>query len=47
MRTEARGAEPIAAATAALVALSRRNLLLAMLAGVGTLALLRSVGLGR
>ena len=45
--TLTRGAEPIAAAAAALVALMRRNLLLAVLAGVGTLALLRGVGLGQ
>lgn len=41
------GAEPIAAVTAALVALWRRNLLLAVLAGVGTIALVRAVGLGQ
>lgn len=41
------GAEPIAAAVTALVALMRRNLLLAVLAGVGTLAVLRGLGLGQ
>ena len=42
-----RGAEPLAAALAALVALTRRNLLLAVLAGVGSLALLRAAGIGQ
>jgi len=41
-----RGAEPLAATAATLVALWRRNLLLAVLAGAGALALLRAVGIG-
>jgi branched-subunit amino acid transport protein len=44
--TLTRGPEPLAAAVAALVALWRRNLLLAVIAGIGTIALLRGVGIG-
>lgn len=41
-----RGAEPLAAIAAAAVALWRRNLLLAVLAGAAVLALLRAAGIG-